>query len=131
VSYGFAAAGRVLDHHGGAAARKSRYDGQRKSVTAGAVHGKMGILTTVLHPAMSELRIRKVEERIAAALRARARRHDRSLEEELRVLLRDEALREKLAVAERAAGQLERLRQKRGTLRDSAVFIREDRNARG
>ena len=80
---------------------------------------------------MSELRIRKVEERIAAALRARARRHDRSLEEELRVLLRDEALREKLAVAERAAGQLERLRQKRGTLRDSAVFIREDRNARG
>lgn len=80
---------------------------------------------------MSELRIRKVEERIAAALRARTRRHDRSLEEELRVLLRDEALREKLAVAERAAGRLERLRQKRGTLRDSAVFIREDRNARG
>ena len=80
---------------------------------------------------MSELRIRKVEEWIAAALRARARRRDGSLEEEPHVLPGDEALREKLAVAERAAGRLERLRQKRGTLRDSAVFIREDRNARG
>ena len=41
---------------------------------------------------MSELRIRKLEEWVTTALRARARRHDRSLEEELRVLLREDVL---------------------------------------
>ena len=41
---------------------------------------------------MSELRIREIEEWVADALRARARRHDRSLQEELRVLLREDVL---------------------------------------
>jgi plasmid stability protein len=80
---------------------------------------------------MSELRIRKLEEWITDALRARARRHDRSLEEELRVLLHDEVVREKKALADRAAVRLDKLRQKYGTLSDSATFIREDRDARG
>jgi len=80
---------------------------------------------------MSELRIRKLEEWITDALRARARRHDRSLEEELRLLLRDEVVREKKALADRAAVRLDKLRQKYGTLSDSAAFIREDRDARG
>ncbi len=80
---------------------------------------------------MSELRIRKLEEWVAAALRARARRHDRSLEEELRVLLREDVLREKKALADRAAGRLEKVREKYGTFSDSTAYIREDRDARG
>jgi len=80
---------------------------------------------------MSELRIRKLEECVTAALRARARRHGRSLEEELRVLLREDVLREKKALAERAAGRLEKLRQKYGTFSDSTAYIREDRDAPG
>ncbi len=80
---------------------------------------------------MSELRIRKLEDWITSALKARARRHDRSLEEELRTLLRDEVLREKKAVADRAAARLEKLRKKYGVFSDSAFIIREDRDARG
>ena len=80
---------------------------------------------------MSELRIRKLEEWVTDALRARARRHARSLEEELRVLLREDVLREKKALAERAAARLEKVREKYGTFSDSAVLIREDRDARG
>jgi plasmid stability protein len=80
---------------------------------------------------MSELRIRKLDDWVTAALRARARRHDRSLEEELRVLLRDDVLREKKALADRAAGRLDKLREKYGTFPDSTAFIREDRDARG
>jgi antitoxin FitA len=80
---------------------------------------------------MSELRIRKLEDWVTSALRARARRHGLSLEEELRVLLREEVLREKNALADRAAARLDKLRQKYGTFSDSAVLIREDRDARG
>jgi plasmid stability protein len=80
---------------------------------------------------MSELRIRKLEDWITAALRARARRHDCSLEEELRLLLRNDVLREKKALADRAASRIDKLRQKYGTLSDSTAFIREDRDARG
>jgi hypothetical protein len=40
-------------------------------------------------------------------------------------------LREKQALAGRAAKRLDKLRQKYGTLSDSAALIREDRDARG
>lgn len=80
---------------------------------------------------MSELRIRKLDEWVTDALRARARRHSRSLEEELRVVLREDVLREKRALAERAAARLDKLRQKYGVFSDSALLIREDRDARG
>ena len=80
---------------------------------------------------MTELRIRKVEEWITAALRARARRHERSLEEELRVLLRDDVMREKKALADRIAARLEKVREKYGTFSDSAALIREMRDSRG
>lgn len=80
---------------------------------------------------MSEVRIRQLEEWVASALKARARRHDHSLEEELRIVLRDDVLREKKALAARASARLEKLRQKYGTFSDSAALIREDRNTRG
>jgi antitoxin FitA len=80
---------------------------------------------------MTELRIRKLEDWTVAALRARARRHGHSLEKELRILLREDVLREKKALAERAAARLDKLRQKYGTLSDSAPLIREDRDKRG
>jgi hypothetical protein len=40
-------------------------------------------------------------------------------------------LREKKALADRAAGRLDKLRQKYGTFSDCAAPIREDRDARG
>jgi plasmid stability protein len=80
---------------------------------------------------MSDLRIRKLEDWVTAALRARARRHGHSLEEELRVLLREDVQREKKALADRATARLDKLRQKYGTFSDSAALIREDRDARG
>jgi len=80
---------------------------------------------------MSELRIRRLEEWVTAFLRTRARRHHRSLEEELRILLRNEVLRDKKALADRAAARLDKLRQKYGTFSDSTAIIREDRDARG
>jgi len=42
-----------------------------------------------------------------------------------------DVLREKKALADRAAARLDRLRQKYGTFSDSAALIRADRDARG
>ena len=91
----------------------------------------MAVSGTNRSKSMSELRIRKLEEWVTGALRARARRNDRSLEEELRELLRKEVRGEKQALADRASARLDKIREKYGTLSDSSVFIREDRDARG
>jgi plasmid stability protein len=80
---------------------------------------------------MSEIRVRKVEDWVKAALQARARRNDRSLEEELRDVLRESVLGEKKALADRATARLDKIREKYGTFSDSAAFIREDRDTRG
>jgi plasmid stability protein len=100
-------------------------------LTATAFCGTIEVLTTTHRLSMSELRIREIEDWVADALKARARRHDRTLQEELRTLLRDEVLREKSTLADRAAQRLEKFRDKYGTFSDSAALIREDRDTRG
>jgi antitoxin FitA len=80
---------------------------------------------------MTELRIRNVDPWIVESLRLRARANGKSLEGELRELLRLEAMRPKERMAEEMRLMREELREKYGTFSDSAALIREDRDARG
>jgi antitoxin FitA len=80
---------------------------------------------------MAEIRVRKLEEWVVDALRARAKRHGQSLEGELRRLLCDEAKRPRFEAAERATALRAAIAQEHGLLPDSAASIREDRDARG
>src|SRR5262249_13694876 len=72
---------------------------------------------------MVDLRIRRLDDWVAAELRARARRNGRSLEAELRDLLRQEALRPKQELADRLRRLRAELREKYGTFSDSAALI--------
>jgi antitoxin FitA len=80
---------------------------------------------------MTEVRIRNVDEWIVESLRTRARSKGHSLEGELRELLREEAMRPKRELAEQLREMRAKLREKYGTVSDSAAGIREDRDTRG
>ena len=80
---------------------------------------------------MSELRIRNVDQWVVESLRQRARAHGQSLEGALRELLRQEAMRPKLELANELRRMREQLREKYGTFSDSTALIREDRDERG
>ena len=80
---------------------------------------------------MSELRIRNVDEWVVESLRQRARSSGQSLEGALRELLRQEAMRPKLEMANELRRMREELRTKYGTFSDSTALIREDRDQRG
>lgn len=80
---------------------------------------------------MSELRVRNMDDWVVSELKAQARAHGRSLEAELRDRLRELALRPRLEMGKRAARLREAIAQEHGMLPDSAVAIREDRDARG
>jgi plasmid stability protein len=80
---------------------------------------------------MTEVRIRDVDPWIVESLRLRARSHGKSLEGELRELLRQEAMRPKQELADELRQMRGELRAKYGTFSDSAILIREDRDARG
>jgi plasmid stability protein len=79
---------------------------------------------------MKEVRIRKVEDWIVEAFRARAKRHGRSLEGELREFLAEEALRPRRELAERAKVLRQDIQEESGVLPDSAALLREERDAR-
>jgi plasmid stability protein len=80
---------------------------------------------------MADIKVRKLPEWVVSALKARAERAGRSLEEDLRILLTEAASRpQKDRVAELDAFR-EMLRRKYGTLSDSTDQIRADREARG
>jgi len=79
---------------------------------------------------MSELRIRNMDDWVVSELRARSKRHGRSLEAELRELLRTEAGRPRREAAERARELREAIAQEHGVLPDSSELIRDDRNSR-
>ncbi len=80
---------------------------------------------------MTELRIRNVDPWIVESLRLRARANGKSLEGELRELLRQEAMRPKEELGEELRRMRGELREKYGTFSDSAALIREDRDTRG
>jgi len=80
---------------------------------------------------MTDLRIRKLDEWVVAALKVRAKRKGHSLEAELRETLQDDVKREKRAVVAEHEEMLKKLRDKYGIFSDSAVLIREERDTRG
>jgi plasmid stability protein len=80
---------------------------------------------------MVDLRIRRLDDWVAVAFRDRAKRNGHSLEEELRQALRQDVKREKEQLVVEHLEMLKTLRDKYGTFSDSALLIREDRDARG
>ncbi len=73
----------------------------------------------------------RLDDRVVAAHRNRAKRAGRSLDEELCLLLTEAALRPQHEFAQEAAALREELRQQYGLFSDSTELIREDREARG
>ncbi|MCI0546505.1 MAG: hypothetical protein L0027_04405 [Candidatus Rokubacteria bacterium] len=81
---------------------------------------------------MAEIKVRQVDDRVVAALKARAKRRGVSLEEEVRAILAASVAARRQALARRAAA----LRAAAGGIPgdpklDSARIIREDRDAWG
>jgi len=80
---------------------------------------------------MADVRVRKIDDWVVGWFRSQAKQHGRSLEGELRQTLTDAALAKKQAIAAEMRTQRDTLRKKYGTFSDSAITIREDRDARG
>ena len=80
---------------------------------------------------MPDVKVRRLPDLVVAAHKLRAERAGRSLEEELRVLLTDAAIRPQQDCAAQMIAFRDRLRSKYGSHSDSAAHIREDREARG
>jgi hypothetical protein len=80
---------------------------------------------------MTDLRIRKLDEWVVAALKVRAKRKGHSLEAELRETLQGDVMREKRAIVAEHQEMLKQLRDKYGTFSDSVFLLREERDTRG
>jgi plasmid stability protein len=80
---------------------------------------------------MADVKIRKLPDWVVASYKARAEHAGRSLEEELRILLVDGASESRKELLRKIDAFRNRLKRKYGTLSDSTVGIREDREARG
>ena len=80
---------------------------------------------------MTEVRIRNLDDWVVESIRQRARANGQSLEGALRDLLRQEAMRPKLELANELRQMREELRKKYGTFSDSTIGIREERDRRG
>lgn len=80
---------------------------------------------------MADVKIRKLPDWVVASYKARAEHAGRSLEEELRTLLVEEASKSRKELLRKIDAFRNGLRRKYGTLSDSTVGIREDREARG
>ena len=80
---------------------------------------------------MPDVKIRRLPDWVVAAHKMKADCSGRSLEDELRVLLTDAALRPQRDCAVEIRAFRERVRGKYGSLCDSTTLIRKDREARG
>ena len=80
---------------------------------------------------MKEIRVRNLDDWVVESLRLRARSKGQSLEGALRELLCQEAMRPKLELANELRQMREQVRNKYGTLSDSAALIREERDSCG
>jgi len=80
---------------------------------------------------MGEVRVRDVDDGVVAALKDRARRHGRSLAEELREVLTREAFRPRQETTDRLQKLRDDIRAECGVLPDSTPFIRSERDRRG
>lgn len=80
---------------------------------------------------MADVKVRKLPDWVVASFRIRADSAGRSLEEELRTLLTEEAGQPKKERAAEMAAFRKMLHRKYGTLSDSTRRIRKEREARG
>ena len=81
---------------------------------------------------MADIKVRKLDERVAAALRTRAERKGISLEEEVRRTLAESVDSAAVAFLRRAAALRTAIGGKLGRPElDSARLIKQDRDARG
>ena len=77
---------------------------------------------------MGNLLIRNVPEKIVARLKARAKRHNRSLQLELHSILVTTATQSSSEIFKQAARMRAKLRKKGIRFSDSAELLREDRS---
>lgn len=80
---------------------------------------------------MAELKVRQVDDRVVATLKARARKRGVSLEEEVRSTLAAAVAARRSAFARRAAVMRGPASKRRSSRLDSARLIREERDAWG
>lgn len=80
---------------------------------------------------MGEVSVRDLDDAVVVALKDRARRHGKSLSEELREMLTREAVRPRQETAERLQALRDQIRAECGELPDSTPFIRAKRDRRG
>jgi len=80
---------------------------------------------------MADVKIRRVPDWVVAAHKSKAERAGRSLEEELRALLTDAAMRPQQDCIARMSAFRDRLRSQYGSLSSSTPHMREDRETRG
>jgi plasmid stability protein len=82
-------------------------------------------------PDMADVKIRKIPEWVVLHYQARAKRAGRSMEDELRELLTEDARRAQREFAEEADRLRRALFERHGLFSDSAELIREERERRG
>jgi len=80
---------------------------------------------------VADVKIRKLDDWVVMSLKAQAKAAGRSLEEELRHVLREAALAPQRAFARKSREIVEEMRAKYGETLDSTPLIREDRDSRG
>lgn len=80
---------------------------------------------------MADVKVRKLNYWVVETIRKRAEQAGHSLEEELRRILTEAALKAQHDFASHSAAWRRIMQKKHGTFSDSTALIREDREARG
>lgn len=80
---------------------------------------------------VADVKVRNLPDWVVASFRNRAEREGRSLEEELRTFITEEAMKRRQETLKKLKAFRNKLRKKYGVLSDSTPGIREDRQARG
>ncbi len=78
---------------------------------------------------MAQINVRNLDDWIVAAFRELAQQHGRSLEAEVRDILRTEALRTRKEIADELRQLREQMAEQYGPLHDSTAVIRAMRDA--
>jgi plasmid stability protein len=80
---------------------------------------------------MADVRVRDLDDRVIAELKAQAKRHGKTFGEELRGLLTEAAWRPRREMVAELREHQEQMRAKYGVLPDSTPLIREERDRWG
>ena len=80
---------------------------------------------------VADVKIRNLPDNVVAHFRRRAENAGRSLEEELRTLLTEEAMKRRQETIRKLKAFQDKMRKKYGVLSDSTPGIRQEREERG